>query len=767
MLLKHLTRIVVSLAVAMGCVAAEAIEAFAVEAKPLAGRQIEPFSLQDFRGKAWSLADFKANQGLVVVFLGTECPLAAQYADRLQGLAAKYAEAGIAVLAIDANQQDSLAELAHFARVHKLEIPVLRDAGNKVADQFGAQRTPEAFLLDADRKVVFHGRIDDQFTYGIQRPKIEKAYLTDAIDQLVAGKPIETPFAEPVGCYIGRVLTPKADSEVTYSKQIARILQDNCVRCHRPGEIGPFSLTSYDEVVGWAEMIREVVQEQRMPPWHANPKYGHFRNDSRLSDADKAAIYKWVEAGAPEGNPADLPPAKQYVEGWQIGKPDAVFYATDKPYKVPATGTVRYQYFFVDPGFTEDKWIQAGECRPGNRAVVHHIIVGIIPPGGAGRLRGDGEFSDWLVATAPGAKPMMLPQGLAKKVPAGSRLVFQLHYTPNGTAQEDQSCVGLVFADPKTVKQQVSTDKAATHNFSIPPGAGNHKVEATRSFNSDTLVLAFFPHMHLRGKAFRYTAISPDGKQEVLLDVPHYDFNWQNTYELAAPKLMPRGSQMFCEAWFDNSDENLANPNPGATVRWGDQTWEEMMIGYFSATPADQKLDLSAAPKPQPQRTQQFVTLVKEGKATLSADLKQQAHSALTSDANLARFAPELRKIAPQLDRVCWTTVEDGKLVIRRCVQEASFDREVGGAGRKVDVRLSKLSTYADKTEPTVHQQLASVRGFDLLFMARAFGSSLHIPLKIDGQSGTLNFWSAEKDAFPPELVALLTEVAKSMQPSH
>jgi len=730
------------------------------------GKQITGFSLQDYRGKAWALDEFKSSKGVVVVFLGTECPIAGQYAARLQSLAAKYADAGITFLAVDSNQQDSLTELAHFARVHKLDIPVLRDAGNKVADQFGAQRTPEAFLLNADRKIVFSGRIDDQFTYGIQRPKVEKSYLTDALDQFAAGQPIAVAYAEPVGCHIGRVLMPKAASEVTYSKQIARILQDNCVKCHRPGEIGPFAMTNYEEVVGWAEMIREVVKEQRMPPWHANPKHGHFRNDSRLNDADKETIYKWVDAGAPEGDKADLPQPKQYAEGWQIGKPDQVYYIADKTYQVPATGTVRYQYFLIDPGFTEDKWIQAGECRPGNRGVVHHIIVGVIPPGGAGKLRGDGEFSDWLVATAPGAKPMVLPVGLAKKVPAGSKLVFQVHYTPNGTPQEDRSCVGLVFADPKTVKQQVSTDKAAARSFSIPPGAGNHRVEATTRFRDDTVVLAFFPHMHLRGKAFRYTAIMPDGKQEVLLDVPHYDFNWQNTYELAEPKVMPSGSQLFCEAWFDNSEENLANPNPGATVRWGDQTWEEMMIGYFSSTPANQKLDLSNAPKAPPARTQQFTTLVKEGKVKLTDELKRQAHEALSSDERLNRFGPELRKLVPQLDRICWTTVEDGKLNIRRCEQEPSFEQllSAAGAGRKVDVRLSKLSSYADKTEPTVNQQLATVRGLDLMLMARAFGSSLHIPVKIDGHSGTLNFWSAEKDAFPPELVTLLTELAKSMQ---
>jgi hypothetical protein len=379
-----------------------------------------------------------------------------------------------------------------------------------------------------------------------------------------------------------------AGEGVTYSKHIARIIQDNCVKCHRPGEIGPFALTSYDEVVGWAEMIREVVDQQRMPPWHANPKYGHFINDARLSESDKQLIARWVEAGAPEGNKADLPPPKQFTTGWQIGQPDQVIYMTDKPFNVPATGEVRYQYFVVDPGFTEDKWVKAAECRPGNRAVVHHIIVGIVPPGAT---LGGGDFAGgWLAATAPGARPMLLREGLAKKVPAGSRLVFQMHYTPNGTAQQDRSSIGIVFADPATVQKTVATDKAGNRGFRIPPGDANYKVEATQTLTRDTLVISLMPHMHVRGKAFRYTALYPSGEKEILLDVPHYDFNWQNSYEFVEPKLMPKGTKMFCEAWYDNSDENLANPDPAKEVRWGDQTWEEMMIGYFAATPAGQDL---------------------------------------------------------------------------------------------------------------------------------------------------------------------------------
>ncbi|HEX5104942.1 MAG TPA: thioredoxin family protein [Pirellulaceae bacterium] len=754
-------RSILGSAAALGCIVLlAASSAPAAEAATSVGKQIASFSLEDYRGKAWSLADFKDSKALVVAFVGTECPLVANYAARLQTLADQYNAAGVAFLAIDSNQQDSLTELAHFARTHKIEFPVLRDAGNKVADAFGATRTPEVFLLNASRKVVYQGRIDDQFTYGRQKPKVEQSYLTTAIDELVAGKPISTPHAEAVGCHIGRILTPKANSDVTYSQQIARIFQDRCVQCHRDGEIGPFTLTSYDDVVGWAQMIREVVNEQRMPPWHANPRYGHFANDASLTAEEKSLINRWVDAGAPEGDEADLPPPREFTPGWQIGEPDAIFYMAEKPYNVPATGEVRYQYFMVDPGFTEDKWVKAAECRPGNRAVVHHIIVGLAAPGNQGRLKDlGGQHSEWLTATAPGARPLILRDGMAKLIPAGSKLVFQMHYTPNGTVTEDRSCVGLIFADPKEVTHIVATDKAATRRLDIPPQAENHHVESSHTFGSDQLMLAMFPHMHLRGKAFRYTAHYPDGKQEVLLDVPAYDFNWQNSYEFAEPKLMPKGTRLECDAWFNNSESNLANPDPTATVRWGDQTWEEMMIGYFDATPAD-GLKL---PGTKNERTSQFAALLAEGKAKLNDELKALAAKSLESDQGLAAFGPQLRTIAPQLDRVCWTTIEDGKLVIRRCVQEPALEKIVGGAGRKVDLRLTKLATYAGETEPVVHQQLDAVRAFDLQFMSRAYASSLHIPVKIDGIAGTINFWSAEKDAFPPELVSLLQEAATAM----
>jgi peroxiredoxin len=724
------------------------------------GRQIENFKLGDVRGKAHSLADWKDSAVVVVAFIGVECPLAKQYAGRLVEIAGKYQDQGVRVVAIDSNQQDSLAELGHFERTYKIEFPLLKDPGNAVADLFTADRTPEVFVLDADRKVQYYGRIDNQFTYGRQKNAADRNYLIEAIDALLAHKPVPTPETESIGCHIGRVLEARGDSHVTYSQQISRILNKRCVECHRPGEIGPFSLRNYEEVVGWAEMIDEVVQEERMPPWHANPEHGKFANDIRLSDEDKQLIRDWVAAGAPQGDPADLPVPPEFVAGWRIGEPDLVVYMSDKSFKVPARGEVRYQYFLVDPGFKEDKWIQAAECRPGNRAVVHHIIVAVKPPGKRGAASRSELDSDWLTATAPGAQPLMLKEGLAKFIPAGSQLIFQMHYTPNGTAQEDRSCVGFKFADPKTVRREVATQKAANDRFVIPPGDDNHRVEAEHRFDKDSLLLALFPHMHLRGKSFRYEAIYPDGKREVLLDVPHYDFNWQNGYALAEPKLLPAGTRMHCTAYFDNSEDNLANPDPTATVRWGDQTWEEMMIGYFDIALADQ--DLTKQPLATA-RVDQFLAAYQNGQTEVDPQLLKLAAGATDSNTRFIALGTALRSQFPQLDRVCLTTLDGETLEVTRAVQEPRLRATLGATGIKVAAQESQVAAIAQGSKAVVYNDLDTATAPDLKLMSRGVASSLHVPVKIDGAAATVNFWSIDKDAFPPEAVKLLEELAQAM----
>ncbi|HVA50839.1 MAG TPA: redoxin domain-containing protein [Pirellulales bacterium] len=547
------------------------------------GRKIDEFTLRDFRGKLHALSDFDDRQLVVVAFVGCECPLAKQYAPRLKKLADEFGPRGVAFLGVDSNSQDTLTELAACARIHEIEFPVLKDPGNVVADQFGAQRTPEVFVLDRDRTIRYRGRIDDQYLVGKQRPEPTRRDLAVALDELLSASAVSVPATDAVGCHIGRVPKRQAQGEATYSNQISRLLQQHCVECHRQGEIAPFPLTDYAEVVGWAETMQEVVHQGRMPPWFASPEYGKFSNDARLTDDEKRLLDEWVAAGCPEGDRSQLPEPRQFTVGWQIPQPDQTVYIREEPVKVQAEGTVAYQYYTVDPGFTEDKWIKAAECRPDNRGVVHHIVAFFVPPGE--KLR-DGVRGA-MVGYAPGMPPTCFDDGTAMFVPAGSRVIFQMHYTPNGSEQLDRSSLGLVFADPATVTRRIGGGMAGNRFFQIPPGADNFEVRSHHHFDNDALLLTMTPHMHLRGKSFRYEAAYPDGTREVLLDIPHYDFNWQLRYRLAEPKLLPKGTTLECIAHFDNSADNLANPDPTKPVRWGDQTWEEMMIGYFSTLPVE------------------------------------------------------------------------------------------------------------------------------------------------------------------------------------
>ncbi len=371
-----------------------------------------------------------------------------------------------------------------------------------------------------------------------------------------------------------------AIEKITYAKDVAPILDRRCVECHRSGEVAPMAFTTYAEVRPWARAIREATTSRKMPPWLADPHFGKFLNDRRLSEKEVATITAWVAAGAPEGDPKLRPELPQYTEGWSIGKPDMVIdIGTD--FEIPATGVVPYKYFRVPTKFTEDKWIEAAEIRPGNRTAIHHVIVFVREPDGKQPDFSDG--GDLLTGFAPGEQPLVFEKGTAKLVRAGSFLNFQLHYTPNGKALTDRTYVGLKFAKEPPANRAV-TGRAMNVGFRIPAGADAHEVKSSWTFKQDVTLHNLMPHMHLRGKDFKYTLTYPDGRQEVLLSVPKYDFNWQLTYELAKPVMVPKGARLDCIAHFDNSPNNKYNPDPLKEVRWGDQTWEEMMIGWFSYT---------------------------------------------------------------------------------------------------------------------------------------------------------------------------------------
>jgi hypothetical protein len=385
-----------------------------------------------------------------------------------------------------------------------------------------------------------------------------------------------------------------ADTAPTFSKDVAPILYNRCLECHRPGEAGPMPLRTYKEARPWAKAIKEAVAARTMPPWMADPKVNHFKNSRYLSAAEIATVSKWAEGGAPEGNPKDLPKMPEFTDGWVIGKPDLTF-DTGKDFTIPAQGVVRYQYFMVDPGFTKDTWIQAAEVRPQQRTQVHHIIVFVMD--GNDRLTRSGEqFSDMLIGYAPGVPSIVWGPDTAFLVKAGSKLRFQVHYTTNGKEAVDRSVLGLKIRPDKPALRAFS-GSATQFRLAIPPNDPNYEVKAAYTFREDVTLLDFTPHMHLRGKAFKYVMTYPDGRVEELLNVPKYDFNWQLSYIMADPRKVPAGSKLAVTAWYDNSANNKYNPDPSKEVKWGDQTFEEMMIGFFNYTvPVD---------RPEPPKVQQ------------------------------------------------------------------------------------------------------------------------------------------------------------------
>ncbi|HTC34555.1 MAG TPA: hypothetical protein VK724_14340 [Bryobacteraceae bacterium] len=400
----------------------------------------------------------------------------------------------------------------------------------------------------------------------------------------------------------GAALFAGTPSTSTFYRDVLPILQERCQGCHRPGEVGPMAFGAYDQTRPWAKAIKQAVLLGKMPPWYADAPPGKFHNDPRLSQQEITKLVAWADTGAPAGNPKDAPRPLAFLEGWTIDKPDAIFEAT--AYQIPATGTLEYTYFIVPTGFKEDRWIAQAEVRPGNRAVVHHANVYIREPGsnwlreypmgklfvpeergervgtGGSSSAGASVREQVIAGFSPGRPAKQVPDGYAMLIPAGSDLVFQLHYTTNGKPTTDVTRIGFVFAKQTPTKRVIRV-QASNAGFVIPPGADDYPVTGSAALGVDAELLNVYPHMHLRGKSMVLSAVYPTGEREEFLRVPHYDFNWQLVYALSQPRILPKGTLLKADATFDNSPNNRTNPNPKAAVRWGDQSWDEMMVGFF------------------------------------------------------------------------------------------------------------------------------------------------------------------------------------------
>ena len=549
------------------------------------GRMIQEVAFNGLAGKSHKLSDFHAAKGVVIAFTSTTCPVSKRYAPSLARLEAELREKGIPMLLVNPFTSEKPDSLQADVKAHGFASPYVHDRIGALARALDARSTTEVFLLDGTRTLIYRGALDDQYGTDYNRGAPRERYLITAVDALLAGKRPEIAATEAPGCELD--LPPAARvaiTAVTYHRDVARILQQNCVRCHHDKGIAPFALDDIEGVKDRAKVLRRVLEDGTMPPWFAAPvagaKTSPWANDCSLSARDKTDLLAWLNSlDRPVGDPADAPSPLKPFEEWTIGKPDLVVQLT-KPFSIKPEGVMPYQFSTVETTLTEDKWVKAYEIMPTAREVVHHVIVHVHPKGVPFNRGGDEGAEGYWAAYVPGNSTHVYPDGVARKLPAGATVSFQIHYTPNGKATEDQLRMGLIFSN-EPPRFAVHTVSVIGRKLSIPAGDANHVETAQRTVPTDLDVTAFMAHMHVRGKAFKFDVTYPDGRTETLLDIPRYDFNWQLRYDYKEAHRIPRGSTLKITAVYDNSAANKANPDPTKTVRWGPQTSDEMMVGYI------------------------------------------------------------------------------------------------------------------------------------------------------------------------------------------
>lgn len=553
------------------------------------GRRVEDVSCTDLAGVTRSLATIGDGRIVVFAMTSTSCPISRKYLPRLEELAAASGDA-IAWILVNPIATDKHADMQAAAARFGPRATYVHDPRGELAAAVGAVTTTDAVVLAADRTVVYHGAIDDQYGFGYSIAAPRSRYLADALAAIRAGDVPRIAATEAPGCVLDRPVATAPTADLTYHGRISRIVARHCVECHRDGGAGPFPLDTYDDLVAHAPMVREVIDRGTMPPWFAaatpaDPETGRvhtpWANDRSLAPVEKNDLLAWLAGGRASGDPADAPAPRNYPAGWQIGAPDAVFEFA-QPVDVKATGVMPYQTVIVETHLPEDRWVQAIEVQPGDRNVVHHAIIhlaGDTENVGDTRDAGREERGGFWGEYVPGQNALVYPEGFAKKLPQGARLRFQMHYTPNGTATTDRTRVGVIYAKGPP-RHEVRVAGIMNARISIPPGAADHREQASLRLPFDATIMGFLPHMHVRGKACRYDLVRSDGSRTTLLDIPRYDFNWQLLYRLHEPLALAAGDTLAFTAWYDNSPGNPANPDPTKTVRWGPQTFDEMHLGY-------------------------------------------------------------------------------------------------------------------------------------------------------------------------------------------
>lgn len=575
-------------------------------APPVSAASVADFKLVDADGKPWSL-HAKKHKATVVVFLAAECPMSSGYLPALAEHSKKYGEKGVQVVGVFPDADATPKQLAAHAKEYKLPFTLLWDESHAAVKAFGAKTTPEAFVLDDSFTVRYRGRIDDGFSARLKaKPGTARQDLTIALDELLAGKPVSVAETKAFGCPIGEPAKKAVvvGPAVTFHKDVLPVLQAHCQSCHRPGQVGPFALTSYKQATKWADACLEEVKAKKMPPWKAekNDILGAGRS---LPPEAIATLEKWVEQGLPEGDPKDAPPPAKFTDGWTLGEPDLILEA-DEDTVVGPNGRDLFRVLVFPTNLPEDKYITAMEVKPGNARVVHHTLQMIDTSGTARKLQADAQKKakptdadrgpgysvsmgwgflpnpgNMLGGWAPGLLPKRLPDGIGQTLPKGADMCVQFHYHRTGKEEKDRTKIGLYFA--KGPIEQKYRSIAATGLFKqMPAGEKNFVVENTWRLTDDVTLYRLVPHMHLLGKDIELRATLPGEKERSLIRIPEWDYNWQEQYELKEPMKLPKGTILRVRATYDNSADNPNNPSsPPKTVHIGEQTTDEMCFVFL------------------------------------------------------------------------------------------------------------------------------------------------------------------------------------------
>lgn len=558
---------------------------------PAIGAVVDGFELVDVRyrvrrGLSDLLAGDPPPRAVVLAFTTLDCPLANRYLPRLVALEAALRPRGVRFALVNAGPGDRMNAIAARALEAGVDFPLLKDLDGAAARALGVGRTPEVAVLDAGRALRYRGRIDDMHRTGGSRPAPAREDLRAALEELLAGRPVAVSETAVDGC---RLVGPPATRGPTPTfAQVAPLLRAHCQGCHRPGGQAPFDLVEWEDVSAQAEAIGEVVADERMPPWYAAE--GGFANHRGLSAAERETLLAWVAGGAPRGDAAPPPAGPLPPDtGWQIDAPDLVL-TTEAPAVIPAEGLVPYRYEVLTHRFDHEVWLDQLEIRPENPRVMHHAnLIYLLPE--------TGRRPHFLTGQVPGGAALRLPAGLGVRIPAGAMLVLQIHYVTTGKEERDRISVAMRW--PRgPVRQEVHHVMLDQHALEIPPGAPGHEVRASKSLDHDVTGLALFEHMHVRGRDATFLAHLPDGTRRTLLTIPAYSFDWQLSYLLEPGAVrLPAGTRIECVGHYDNSPWNPWNPDPTATVRWGEQTHEEMFVGFFFFTRDAERLDLRIDPR--------------------------------------------------------------------------------------------------------------------------------------------------------------------------